>query len=291
MYGGEDEDVRYAWPYHVVADGDRLYDVPSYGGLSDAGRDAVALSACDRAAKSLFGRGPHADDACAARGGGMSLRRGWSGCAMDAVGQNRPPPVGVNMPRIRRYSREAQRALWRTRLLRGVWIDRLAAADDELVRFVNRFHPVSGFHHVVRAWLGNRVQRAAARLAIRMANRLADQHTDFVRTMRFRRAITPTSDGIPIQTLAITRGNVHYLLHPWSRLNARATRQQFRRSVALFDGPRAVRWVFDGSRLGMGKRAMVDTIQRHLNRTGPGLGTEPDDRRWLAAVERFVVVL
>jgi hypothetical protein len=176
-------------------------------------------------------------------------------------------------------------------LLSGVWADRLAGADERLIRFLNRFHRVSGFEHLLRDHFAGPYQRTVARLAMRLARVLAGRHPGFVRTMSFERVVGFAPGGIPIYTVEITHDGVRYSLYPASHLDWPALERTFWRNASLFRHPARVRWVFDGTRLGMGKRQVVETLQRLLARLRPGPGIGGPDRRWLASLDRIVTVI
>lgn len=196
------------------------------------------------------------------------------------------PPPWANRPEMRRYSREAQGALWRHNLLRGVWIDRLMQADDRLVQFVNRFYRAPGFHYVVRDYFNGRFKRDVAQMAMRLARRFRDPG----RALRFERSLSFARGGVPVRGLKLVSEGVHYLLNARPRIDGAALRQQFRRSVALYGNPQNVRWVFDGARLGLGKRAVVDVVRRSLRRPGSGMDLG-NGRAWLNRIDRLVVIV
>lgn len=196
------------------------------------------------------------------------------------------PPPWANRPEMRRYSRAAQSALWRHHMLRGVWIDRLMRADDQLVRFVNRFYRAPGFHYVVRDYFDGRFKRNLAQLAMRLAARLRDRE----RTLRFERSLTFAAGGAPVRGVKLVSKGVHYVLNTWPRFDGAAMRQQFRRSVSLYGMPRDVRWVFDGRRLQLGKQGIVAAVRRALRRSGPGRDVG-NGRAWLDNLNRLVMIV
>ncbi len=195
----------------------------------------------------------------------------------------------ATLPGMRRYSHNGYRTLWRYGLLHGVWIDQLASADEELVRFVNRFYDVPGFHHVVRDYFGGpyrrRVARLAMRLVERLVERLAARRPAAVRTLRFRRALGVGPAGLPVRAIELVSGRIRYLLLPWPRLDDAAARQLLRRSAALYGTPEAVRWVFDGDGLRQPRSVIVRELRRALRPSGSGGG-----HRWLAALDRLVLM-
>lgn len=201
------------------------------------------------------------------------------------------PPRSLDRPRLDRLTTEARRTLRQRGLLSGVWADRLAGADERLIRFLNRFHRVSGFEHLLRDHFAGPYQRAVARFAMRLAQLLASRHPGFARTMSFERVVGYASGGIPVYTVEITHDGIRYSLYPASRLDGPALERTFWRNASLFQHPAQVRWVFDGTRLGMGRRQVVETLQRTLARGRPGPGLGGSDRRWLASLDRIVTVI
>lgn len=223
------------------------------------------------------------------------LRRPWSAWCRPAY---RPPAqVSINLPRpqgpprLDRLTPEARRTLRQRGLLSGAWPERLAGAGEGLIRFINRFHRVSGFEVPLRDYFAGRYRRAMARVAIRLARHLASRYPGFARTMTFERAVGFAPGGIPIRTIEVVHRGVRYVLYPASRLDGPAIEQYFWRNASLFQDPARVRLVFDGTRLGLQRRQVVESLQRILARARPGAGMGPSDRRWLASLDRIVTIV
>jgi hypothetical protein len=138
----------------------------------------------------------------------------------------------------------ARRSLTRLGLLRGGWPDRLAAAGPELSRFINRFHDVAGVGRVIEEYFAGKYQRAVARMAVRLSERLAARDHDFRRGLRFDRRISFAPDGQPIHTIAVNHRGVTFRLFPWRRLHRAAILRQVRRDRLVFGSAERVRWVF-----------------------------------------------
>jgi len=147
---------------------------------------------------------------------------------------------------------------------RGNWPRRLASADPEFRRFINRFYDVAGVHHLIEAYFAGRYQRAAARLAIRLSERLATRHPDLRRVLHFDRRIAFAPDGQPILTLAVEWRGIHYHFFPWRRLYPAALRRQLRRDRLVFGSPDRVRWVF-GRGLAPSAGELAGQIRRALS--------------------------
>ncbi|MEZ4618365.1 MAG: hypothetical protein R2867_23010 [Caldilineaceae bacterium] len=170
---------------------------------------------------------------------------------------------------------------------RGVWVDLLAAADESLVRFVNRFYRVPGFHHVVRAYFGGRYQQALARLAMRVAQRLARRQRDFARTARFVRTIGVSPAGAPVHSLTIVRHNVHFMLNAWPRLNRQRVQALLRHTIADHDRPATVRWVFSSRDMQLSRAELLTRLRRLLDK---GATTPVQTPKWHSALPRIVLV-
>lgn len=166
-----------------------------------------------------------------------------------------------------------------------MWPDRLANACRRLIRFINRFHRVSGFEHVVREYFTSKYHRAGIRLAMRFTRQLAKRLPDVERQVAFGRSIVFAPDGKPIGVVHIRSRGVRYQLMPWSRLHPAAVRKQFAHHMILFADPDKVRWVFDGQRSGHSKRDAVRAVRRILDRLPPQHQEWPGYRRWINALE------
>ncbi len=186
-------------------------------------------------------------------------------------------------PRLRIYHAAAQAALHQQGLLDGIWRDRLATGDHELVRFINRFHAVPGFHHLVRDYMASPYQRRAARLAMRLAHRLASRDTRYASSMRFARSLGLLPDGTTVPSITVVHQELHYLLQPHPRLEQPHLVAQLGHSSILYPNPATVRWVFDGRALAMDRRQVVNRIWHALRRNAPG--------HWLANLPRLIVVI
>lgn len=139
----------------------------------------------------------------------------------------------------------ARRSLARLGLLRGVWPERLRTGGPALAAFLNRFHAVAGVGRVVEDYFASPYARAAARMAIRLSERLATRSPGFRRELHYDRRIAFAPDGQPILAIVVGHRGVHYRLLPWRRLHAAAMRRQARRDRVAFGSPDRVRWVFD----------------------------------------------
>lgn len=188
---------------------------------------------------------------------------------------------------LRRYSPAARRALGRSGLWRGFWVERFADAPIGLVRFINRFYPVAGVDHLVQAFYGSPYQRRVARLAVRLIRRLAGRSRDDMPRLGIAPTVGVTAEGAPVYTLMVMGARRHYLLLPWPRLRGRGLLRLLRQSAALYGDPARIRWVFDGQQLGMSQRELLDDVHRQLARAG----ARPGVARWLAALDRVVRAL
>jgi hypothetical protein len=141
-------------------------------------------------------------------------------------------------------SAAARRSLARLGLLRGGWPERLAAAGPKLARFINHFHDVAGVGRVIEEYFAGKYQRAVARMAVHLSERLATRDPDFQRGLRFDRRIAFAPDGQPIHTLTVNHRGVTFRLFPWRRLHRTAMLRQLRRDRLVFGSTERVRWVF-----------------------------------------------
>jgi len=165
----------------------------------------------------------------------------------------------------------------------GVWPRRLANASPRLIRFVNRHYRTAGFQHVVRDLYAGGYRREVARLAMRLAERLALRRPGTWQRLSFGQTLSIAPGGHPVRVVEVWVGRVRYQLKPWSRLDPQAVRRQLRRDRALFGPASALRWVFDGRRLGMRREDIVDELRYTW-------GGAPD-RRGLPDPGRLVVVV
>ncbi len=186
---------------------------------------------------------------------------------------------------------QARRALDRAGMLQGIWASRLAQASPDLVRFINRFHRVTGFQHVVQDRFGVPARQARARLAQRLAHRLANRDPNFARRMAFQRVLGMALGGHPLVTVDVLhRGRRHRLL-PWPQLHPRAVQQQLLRDMALAAGPGRVVWVFDGRRLNVDRSTLLASLRRALRDPRSPLARHPALPAWLARLPRMVQLL
>jgi hypothetical protein len=118
-------------------------------------------------------------------------------------------------------------------------------ADPVLLLFVNRFHDIAGVGQVVEAYFAGNYQRAVARMAIRLTERLAARDPAFRPRLHYDRRISFAPDSQPILTVVVGYRGIHYRLFPWRRLHRTAMLRQLRRDRLVFSSPDRVRWVFD----------------------------------------------
>jgi hypothetical protein len=194
-------------------------------------------------------------------------------------------------PRLGRISPQARESLRRQGLSGGVWSRRLAGAGRRLIRFINRFHRVSGFGRVVRDYFAGPYKQAGALLIMRFARQLADRQPDFQRVMSFEPAIGLGPGGHAFRVVDITRDNLRYEFKPWSRIYPFAVRGQFLRDMTLSGSPSQVRWVFDGQRLGMRKADVVREVRRILSSERLPTREYPGFRRWLSRLDEIILVV
>lgn len=158
----------------------------------------------------------------------------------------------------------------------GAWQQRLASAPPQLHNFIRRFSRTAGFAAVVRCFFGSSMQRGAAVLAIRLAERIAARIPDFQRRVIFSEDIGTAPSGVYL-SLRLELDDRHYLLLPWTRLDPRAVRRQVARDNALYGGTENIRWVFSAKRLGgMPKEAVVEQLRGVLGGETAALEGEPE---------------
>jgi hypothetical protein len=165
------------------------------------------------------------------------------------------------------------------------------SASQSLIRFINRFHRVAGFEHLLRDYFAGRYKRGGALMAMRFAQQLASRHPDFTRRLAFQRRLVFAPDGLPIEAVTITRDGTHYQIRSWSRIYPQAIRRQWLRDMALFGSPDRVRWVFEGKRLRMRKPDVIRQVRRILTSDRFGMRAHPDHQRWLNALSRIIVLV
>ena len=186
---------------------------------------------------------------------------------------------------------QARRALARFGMLQGIWASRLAQASPDLVRFINRFHRVAGFQRVVQDRFAGPARAARARLTQRLAHRLANRDPNFVGRMAFQRVVGVALGGHPLITVDLIHRERRYHLLPWTQLHPWAVQQQLLRDMALATGPGAVRWVFDGRRLGLDRGRLLRSLRQLLQDPGSSLPRQPALGRWLAQLPSIVLLL
>jgi hypothetical protein len=98
---------------------------------------------------------------------------------------------------------------------------------------------------VIEEYFAGKYQRAVARMAVGLSERLAARDHDFRRGLRFDRRISFAPDGQPIHTIAVNHRGVHFRLFPWRRLHRAAMLRQLRRDRLVFGSEEKVRWVFN----------------------------------------------
>jgi hypothetical protein len=197
-------------------------------------------------------------------------------------------PAWLASAELRRYDRPALAALWRRDMLSGLWVRRLRRADPSLVEFANNFHAVPGFHLVVRHFFGGRYRRAVARLAMRVAARLAERRPDFHSSAAFEQAVGYLPGGEPLLTPELIFRGICYKFLPWARVDGRGALRLLRRSAMLHARPESVRWVFPGD---AARRAeIVRAIRGMMHRTGSRRRLTREARAWLDQLDRVVRV-
>jgi hypothetical protein len=169
---------------------------------------------------------------------------------------------------LERLTPPARRALWRRGLLTGAWPQRLAEASDWL-------------------FFGNRRQRVLSQLAIHLAYRIAERTPVDLKHMRFVPGITYTANGLSSIGITVLADGVHYVLLPGSRLAPKVVHSHMRRTAVLQRSPREVRWVFDRTRLGVGRAEITRRLRGILSHTS----SRPEDRRWQAALDEIVMLV
>jgi hypothetical protein len=175
-------------------------------------------------------------------------------------------------------SAAARHSLGRLGLLRGGWPERLAAAGPELARFINRFHDAAGAGRVIEEYFAGAYQRAVARMAVRLSERLAARDPDFRRGLRFDRRIAFAPDGQPIHTLTVHHRGLIFRFFPWRRLRRAALRRQLRRDRLVSGSIGRVRWVFD-RRLAPSAAELAGQLRAALAAGRSGRGAPPFSER------------
>jgi hypothetical protein len=195
------------------------------------------------------------------------------------------PITGTGAPLGRGLSNSVRRSLLRKGLLDGIWRRRLVQASPEIIRFVNRFHRVTGLERVLEDLFSDKYRRAAARMAIRLSHRLANDDPDFVQNLYYDRRLSHVLDSGPTLTVAVGYRGLHYLLMPLQRLRSTALLRQLRCDMRVFGSPGRVRWTFCRN-LKSSKGGLIASLRRLLSKED-----EPAVRRWLAALKRIVVTV
>ena len=176
-------------------------------------------------------------------------------------------PYDPRLPYARRaerlpstFSAAAKASLKRHELDTSAWRARLRTARLPLRRFINRFHSVPGFHHVVRAAYGNARQRRLAKLAVRAASQLG-KRAENRKDLRFEAStgLTLSGEVTPGIDLVDALGG-RYRLLPWTRFRASLLVRLINSDRALHRRP--LTYLFDGDGVTASKQTLVKRTRR-----------------------------
>lgn len=197
-------------------------------------------------------------------------------------------PSWLTRPGLRRYERAALSALWRRDMLSGVWVPRLQRAPSDVVDFANRFHPVPGFHLVMRHHFGGPYRSNLAQIAMRVMARLADRNADFAQRASIEEvtSVLPSGDYLAVPELAYA--GVRYQFFPWRRVRSPGLVRLLRSCAVLHARPTSMRWVFAGDRARRG--TLVHTMRRMLERNRSRWQRDPAARAWVDDLDKVVRV-
>lgn len=177
---------------------------------------------------------------------------------------------------------QARRALRDLGIGGPLWVNRLRRADRRLIVFINRFYLVEGFEHAVRLYFDGVNQRRAARIVIRLAQRLAERNGRLPTNMRLYPTMLVGSNGRLEPSVVLVHKMVHYLALPWSRLTRSSVRRLMVRLVQRFEHPSRVRLVFDQTWLPYDRADLIRRLRRMLD------SPNRPRRRWVDALPDMV---
>ncbi len=198
----------------------------------------------------------------------------------------RPPKTGLEW-----LFPQARSALRRHGLLVGVYKDRLSGASQFIKRFINRFYGIWGFEWVVRYYFREPYKRACANLAVRFVHQMANRLPDAGRRMGFEMTLGFAPGGHLVQVVEVTYDQVRYQIKPWTSIDPITVSRQLLRDIALANRLDLVRWVFDGRRLRMSKRDVIQQIRKILTKGRFSLQGHPNLQKWLDALHKVIIVI
>jgi hypothetical protein len=185
---------------------------------------------------------------------------------------------------LRSLQPQAQRKLWQRGLLDGAWREQLAQASPLVIDFINRFYASAGFEQVLRAYLGHRLQKNAAVLAISLTQWLGERLPQVNLQLSFQPEIGFVPGGGVFLSICLNLAGRFFLPLPWTELEAGTVQRQYRRDLATFGSPPAFRWVLSGKALNMGKVDVVDRLQNLLAQSQAEAASGGDDIASLVVV-------
>jgi hypothetical protein len=243
---------------------------PAPRGTPDApaGERGAAGRAADEAAEDA---GDEGADAVAADGRVVSSARGMA-----------------------RYTEEGRALLEQAAEARGTSSRRMVASfsrvGDDIVRFVNRFHAVTGAEHVIRDYLVGGRMRQGAVFAMRYSEANIARVSTNAREMAFEQVRSRRRTDLVAFDIRYEFKSVMEFRSYDERL-----RRQLRLDLAdvLADmplTPQALRWVFDGGRLGGGRFERTFLIQQIQDVLTREFGSHPRMGEMHSWVETIVEI-
>ena len=132
-----------------------------------------------------------------------------------------PPPPIIIQRFNSRFSESARDALRSYNLYTRFWLNRLSDAPSQLINFIERYHHVSGFQHVVRIYFGNRYGKRQIRALLRLLRDLAVRDSRLYRRIKFRRGTSINEDGDVVRIALLHYRNRVYRVLPSGLIRVR----------------------------------------------------------------------
>ena len=126
-----------------------------------------------------------------------------------------PPPIIIQRSR-RDFTESARDALERHNLSLHY-----ADTPKRIIRFIERYHHVSGFQHVVRTHLKSTYGKRQVRALLRLLGDLSSRDSRFIRRIVFRRSTTLDENDNPVPIAILHYRNRRYRVLPSGLIRVR----------------------------------------------------------------------
>ena len=132
------------------------------------------------------------------------------------------PPTPVVVQHLNsRLSLDAREALRRHNLTTAYWLKRLRSAPGYIINFIENYHNVSGFQHVLWAYYGSRYGRKQVRMLLRVLRDLASRNGNLRSRLQFRRGMTIDEAGDPVRIALFRYSDRSYRVLPSGVIGAK----------------------------------------------------------------------